>query len=173
MSQSPSDPSAPRAKRFGVTPLAITVCAALGLLCVTLYAGCVADLFGGDRQAAEAMQVAVRFMQLMKAKTPQAAESLFSQDANPDEVHRELLEVDAGANFVLFEGYQSLTLSGYNVGHQQGCLLNSHTIELNAVVHYDDGSLGAFSGKLLKENGGWGLTGFNVTVPPAKQLRAN
>jgi hypothetical protein len=128
-------------------------------------------LFGTDKQAKEATQVVVRFMQLMAEKKPQAAESLFSQQTNPDQVHGDLASLDEGPNFVLFEGYQALKVINYNVVHKQGCILNSHIIALSAAVQYDDGSSGRLDASLLKENESWALLDFGVTVPPVKTLR--
>ena len=76
-----------------------------------------------------------------------------------------------GNNFVLFEGYQNLSISSLNINAKvdanqdvpQGIVSN-----VNGAISYEGGITGTFNAILEKVNGEWQIDGINVTVPPNK-----
>ena len=145
--------------------MTISVVASVTVLVATLYGGWVTDFLNQDAQTADASKVVNRFMALMSAKDLVAAETLFSEDTNPDEVHRGILLFAGEGNRVLFDGYRSLKVEAHHVTHLQGYITNSHLIDLVGTVQYVERPDARFTAQLVKESGNWALLGVFVTPP--------
>jgi hypothetical protein len=117
----------------------------------------------------EAEKTVDRFMKLMAAREVYAAEPLFGVGSDAVERRRALASMDEGENYVLFEGYRTISTDEFLLMHAFGCM-TSPSISMEGAVLYDDGSHGRFTAKLRRENGDWVLSAVNVTVPPTKLL---
>lgn len=146
----------------------------LGILC--LCVAVIAALIGRGVFAVTQEQTAItpviqQFMSAMEQRDVDAAYKLFSSRAQRQTPIDELEALIAGANYVLFEGYQDATIentsltSSVNTNDNipQGTVAN-----VNGAISYADGVKGIFRAVLEKENGEWKLFSVNITVPPSK-----
>jgi hypothetical protein len=112
-----------------------------------------------------------RFMEDMKAKDAEAAYSLFSPRSKNGMSMSELEKRLQGNNYVLFDGFESLSVQTLNVSASfnsdpdkpQGTIAN-----VNGTINYEDGITGTFTAVLEKVDGEWMLYNVNITVPPDK-----
>jgi hypothetical protein len=112
------------------------------------------------------------FMKSMAAKDVQSAYGFFSPSAQKQFPFSQLQELTEGANFAVFEGYQSLSVQNTkiittgNVYHPD--LPKEIDAPVTGVTFYDDGFQGTLDGTLEKVDGKWLIYRFNVVVPPDK-----
>lgn len=183
----PSDPpataitsAAPDVARKKRRTRLILVSAGGTALCLCAFLCAAAALWllgsGGVRLAQERDSITAvvdQFMRVMEAEDAAAAYALFSARAQR-QVPLSTLERDlAGSNHVLFEGYQSISLSQLSINaalttdpdQPQGTVAKAL-----GTVAYEGGFEGTFTAVLEEEDGQWRLHTINVTVPPAKVL---
>jgi hypothetical protein len=151
--------------------IAGTICSMLcicSILCVAII------LVSGSKVSAEKAPVESvldSYMRHMANKDAASAYALFSPRAQRQFPISKIQALFEGNNFLLFEGYQSLSLSSLNVGaaaninpnFPQGTVAN-----VTGVLNFEGGIHGSFNGTLEKVDGKWMIDGMNVTVPPTK-----
>jgi hypothetical protein len=111
------------------------------------------------------------FMKDMAAKDVESAYALFSPQAQRQIPISKVKEMIEGNNYILFEGYQSLSLGNLNLSAAantnpdapQGTLA-----KVTGTILYEGDIQGRFDSILEKVNGKWMLDQINVTVPPDK-----
>ncbi len=145
---------------------------------VLLLACCVGFglLFGilGSEVNAEQPKVQAVLQALMTAmanKDTQTAASLFVAGPGAGVPVAELDRLLEGSNYVLFDGYRELTVTGLvmnatfnnNPDEPQGV-----TARVQATISYDGGYTGTIHAVLRQQGGEWRLMSFQVVVPPSK-----
>jgi hypothetical protein len=112
-----------------------------------------------------------RFMQAMAQRDANAAYQIFSSRAQRQTPLADMTKLLSGANYVLFDGYQSVAIDSTNLSNAintdpdvpQGTVAN-----VSGKVAYSGGVTGTFRATLEKEAGAWRLFSINVVVPPEK-----
>lgn len=111
------------------------------------------------------------FMTAMVARDTTGAYALFSTRAQRQLPISNLEDLLQGNNYILFEGYQSLSVQNINLQNSINTnpdLPQGTLAKVSGVISYRDDFQGGFTGQLEKENEKWRLTGINITVPPDK-----
>lgn len=111
------------------------------------------------------------FMVKMTAKDIESAYELFSPRVQRQISLENVQEMADGNNYVLFEGYQDLSVTNLNIGPAvntnpdmpQGTVAN-----VSGEISYSGGFVGHFEAILEKVERNWRLHYINVTVPPDK-----
>jgi hypothetical protein len=111
------------------------------------------------------------YMNHMADRDAEGAYALFSPRAQRQIPLSKVRELIAGNNYMIFEGYLSLSISTLNLATAvntnpdapQGLVAN-----VSGVVEYEGGIQGTFRGTLEKVDGKWMLDAMYVTVPPDK-----
>jgi hypothetical protein len=111
------------------------------------------------------------FMKNMEAKDIESAYNLFSPRAQQQVPIADLEKMIEGNNYVLFDGYQSLSVKklelkavvNSNPNLPQGTVAN-----VTGTISYEGGFTGSFTAVLEKVDGTWRLYHIQVTVPPDK-----
>jgi hypothetical protein len=111
------------------------------------------------------------FMSRMVAKDVDSAYDMVSSGGRSSITRADLEELIDGGNYALFDGYQSLEVSGFNV--RSGANANPAApqgswVEVNGTVHYVNGYTGSFNAIVQQENGEWLIHSFFVNIPPDK-----
>lgn len=154
----------PAAKRRSIHPLLISVCI---FVAVKLCPGLASTVWQTvTALPAEADQIAIVIDQAMtagKARDAGAIYALFSAEAHESVPFSNIERLISGYNYVLFSGYRELSITEINM-----TWAGATTAEVSGSIAYDDGYTGVFAAELVKEDAGWRLQGFSITVPPAK-----
>jgi len=111
------------------------------------------------------------YMEFMAAKDIDGAYALFSPRAQRQIPISDFQNMIEGNNYVLFEGYQSLSAEQLNINAvvnsdpdvPQGTVAN-----VSGFIIYTESIQGTFTGTLEKVNDEWKLDGMYITVPPNK-----
>lgn len=148
--------------------------AAAAVLCI-VGAVCV-GVFGLGITQVTAQKPAVEktideFMRDMRAREIYKAFALFSTRAQRSVKVEDLSKMSQGNNFVLFDGYQSVTVRNLNVRTVVNADPQSPqgmVAQVDGVVEYDGGIRGRVEAVLEREGEEWRLHFINVTVPPDK-----
>ena len=146
--------------------------ASLICLCTTICVVAVALGVGkGMVERKPVESVLDSYMRYMVAKDIENAYALFSPRAQRQIPLSQLEELVEGNNYVIFEGYQSLSVQSLQLS--TGASTNPDTPQGNlaivtGIISYEDNFQGNFNGVLEKVNGEWQIDGIHVTVPPNK-----
>ena len=149
----------------GIVVAVICICS---IICLALFGTSFVKVMV-ERAPVEA--VLDTFMKNMEAKDVESAYALFSSRVQRQISQADLKEMIEGNNYVLFEGYQSLSVQNLNLSaavntnpdQPQGTVAN-----VNGEISYSGGFTGSFDAVLEKVDGNWMLYFINVTVPPNK-----
>jgi hypothetical protein len=167
---SPATPAGtPRRRRLslGLVAIAIGVCL-VGVLCGVLFGSA---LIKSVTERPRVERLLDEFMSAMVRGDASAAYSLFSARARRQVPLLEIERMLEGNNYVLFEGYERLTVANMQVevavntdpNVPQGTVAN-----VEAVIEYEGGFTGSMQALLEQEQSEWRLDRVNVTVPPDK-----
>lgn len=166
---SPS-PTKPHRKRFLLIGGLV-----LGLFSVLCLVICVLTLGTGLLKSAterpKVQQVIDAYMKAMAAQDAARAYALFSTRAQRSTSQADVEKGLAGNNYLVFDGYQGVTITSFNVsvGVNTNPNLPQGTIaKVAGTVSYVNGITGSFTAVLEQEGTEWLLDGINVTVPPDK-----
>jgi len=116
-----------------------------------------------------------RFMHAMTQHDSQTAYRLFSSRAQRQTPLADLAKLTNEPNYVLFDGYQSVTIDTANLTsaiNTNPDVPQGSVASVNGTVNYTGGVTGSFRATLEKEDGDWRLFFINVTVPPSKMTPA-
>jgi hypothetical protein len=112
-------------------------------------------------------------MRAMVARDVNGAYALFSTRAQRQTAIADLHALDTGANYVLFDGYQSLAIESTNITNSVNTnpdVPQGHVATVSGTITYTGSVTGSFRATLEQEAGTWRLDAINITVPPSKTL---
>lgn len=138
------------------------------ILCVALVVTGAGKLM---RETAPVELVLDRFMTDMEAKVVESAYALFSPRVQRQMPIDDLENMIAGNNYVLFDGYQTLSVENLNLtaaATTNPDLPQGTVAKVDGTVSYDDGFIGDFAAVLEKVDGTWKLFSIKINVPPDK-----
>jgi hypothetical protein len=98
-----------------------------------------------------------------KARDARAIYALFPTETQSTVPLSDVESLIRGSNYAAFAEYRELSITAINL-----TWAGTTTAEVSGSIAYDDGYTGDFTAELVKEDGGWRLQGFNITVPPNK-----
>jgi hypothetical protein len=147
--------------------LILVICLCLGA-CLALGGASFVKVF---QEKAPVEKVIDSFMQAMVANDTEKAFALFSTRARRQIKIDSLKDMLEGNNYVLFEGYQSVSVQ--NINMTTGVNTNPDVpqglvAKVNGTITYSGGFTGSFNAVLQKEGDQWYLDAINITVPPDK-----
>lgn len=162
----------PRPSHTGRNILIVLGIALVLLVCAGV---CVVAVGGGLFQAAgsrdDVQKVVDTFMVDMAKRDSNAAYNLFSTRAQRHVSHADVEKLLEGNNFVLFQGYQSISVEGIQftaAANTNPDVPQGTVATVSGTVSYLGGFTGHFEAVLEQEDGAWRLFNINVTVPPDK-----
>ena len=122
-------------------------------------------------ERAPVMAVLDSYMRYMVARDAESAYALFSPRAKRQIPLSEIQAMFEGNNYILFDGYQSLTVTDFTItkGVNTNPDVPQGTVaKVSGTITYKGGFQGSFSSVLEKVDGTWQLDGISVVVPPSK-----
>lgn len=152
----------------------IVVGIALVMLCFCSIAGVAvfgASLYKVSIERAPVESVLDDYMRYMADKDAESAYALFSPRAQRQIPILKIQDMLEGNNYIVFEGYQSLSVSNLNISAAANTnpdLPQGTVAQVTGIVGYEGGFQGSFHGTLEKVDGKWMIDGIFVTVPPDK-----
>jgi hypothetical protein len=152
---------------LGIVTALICICSC-AILCVALGAAGVGQVMV---ETVPVTAVLDSFMKDMEAKDVESAYALFSPRSQRQTPITDLETMDQGNNYVLFEGYKSLSIQNLNLTatvNTNPDLPQGTVAKVEATVTYQDGFTGRITAVLEKVDGTWKIFNINVTVPPDK-----
>lgn len=168
-----SDVISPPAKKSKKN-LWIILGVALGALCLGSII-CVAVIaLGAGKVAVEKAPIEAildSYMKYMVAKDTESAYALFSPRAQRQFPTSKIQELIEGNNYIIFEGYQSLSVQSLNISvaaYTNPDVPQGTVAKVTGIIAYENGIQGTFNGTLEKVEGKWQLDGIFVSVPPNK-----
>ena len=170
----PSMPVAPIKARRGFPILAVFGLGAAALVCVCGVVAMV-TLGGGalkvftDRPKVEA--VIGEFMLAMNEGDTDRALALFSARARRQMSVSDLETMLEGKNIYLFEGYESVTISSFNLtaaATTNADAPQGTVAKVTGTIEYAGGFQGVVEATLEQDGGEWGLFFININIPPDK-----
>jgi hypothetical protein len=177
----PSEPSSPivspdaqppRAKSRRTLWIILGSVSGIFLLCIVLAVVVIArNILSVSTEQAAITPIIDRFMHAMTQHDAQAAYQLFSSRAQRQTPLADLSTLLDGPNYVLFDGYQSVTVDTTNLTSAVNTnpdVPQGSVATVNGTVTYAGSVTGSFRATLEKEDGDWRLFFINVTVPPSK-----
>jgi hypothetical protein len=153
-----------------ISVVAIAICACGGIAAFTIGRG----ILGITAEQTAMTPVLDQFMRAMVARDVTAAYALFSARAQRQTPIADLTALDTGANYVLFEGYQSLTIDSTNITNSVNTSPDQpqgQVATISGTITYANTITGSFRATLEKEAGTWRLDAINITVPPSKTVK--
>jgi hypothetical protein len=147
---------------------------ALGVLCLCSIA-CIA-VFGTSMYKVSIEKPPVEallntFMQDMVAKDVEGAYALFAPRVQRQISIDDVQEMIEGNNYILFDGYQSLTVQNLNLGGSVNTnpdVPQGTIARVNGFIEYSGSFTGSFSAMLEKVDDTWMIDRIDITVPPEK-----
>jgi hypothetical protein len=141
------------------------------VLCLGVGGFMARALFKGLAERPRVEAVLDEFMQTMADKDAKRAYTFFSPRAKRSFSLADTESLLEGNNYLLFEGYQRLTLTGFNVNvgvNANPDLPQGTTAHVNGTVVYEGGFVGQLEATLEQNGDEWQIFTFNVTVPADK-----
>jgi hypothetical protein len=168
LNNSPMQPERPKRNlRLILGIVAVAACA-----CITIGGVIVAvGLNKVSKEKAPIETVLDNFMREMLAEDIDAAYALYSPRAQRQFSKTDLETFLEGNNFVLIEGYQSLTAGNLNikaVANSNPDVPQGTVAEVSGIISYENDFTGQFDATLEKVDEVWFLVYINITVPPDK-----
>jgi hypothetical protein len=111
------------------------------------------------------------YMYAMKIKNAERAYEMFSPRAQRQIPISKIQELFEGNNYVLFDGYQSLSVKTIKIAatvNTNPDLPQGTVATVTGTIAYQDGIEGTFNGTLEKVEDTWRIDGIYVHVPPSK-----
>jgi hypothetical protein len=112
-----------------------------------------------------------QFMRAMVQRDADGAFRIFSTRAQRQTALADLTDMVEGPNYVLFEGYQSVTIDNTNISTVMNTnpdIPQGTVATVTGTVTYTGDVKGEVRATLEKEEGTWRLFFINVIVPPSK-----
>ena len=150
---------------IGIALIALCLCS---IACVAIFG---ASMYKVYTEKAPVESVLNDYMRYMANKDAESAYALFSPRAQRQIPISKVQEMLEGNNYLLFEGFQSLSVSNLNISaiaNTNPNLPQGTVAKVTGVINFEGGIQGSFNGTLEKVDGKWMIDGFYVTVPPDK-----
>jgi hypothetical protein len=164
---------APQSKKTSKN-LWIIAIVTFGVLCLCSVICISVVVFGALKVNAEKAPIGVildTFMKDMVANDAESAYALFSPRMKRQIPISKIQEMLEGNNYVLFEGYQSLSVQNLNinaVANTNPDVPQGTVAKVTGLIEYEGGMQGTFNATLEKVDGKWQVDGMYITVPPSK-----
>jgi hypothetical protein len=163
-----SQPKRSKKKIWIIVGIALAILLLCSIICVAVFG---IGMYRISIEKAPIEAVLDDYMQHMANKDADSAYALFSPRAQRQIPISKIQEMLEGNNYILFEGYQSLSVSNINISAvananpdvPQGTVAN-----VTGIISFEGGIQGSFNGILEKVDGKWLIDGIHVTVPPNK-----
>jgi hypothetical protein len=167
---SPSSPPGSKSRRNWVIAIvaAIFVCCLCTGLCGLIFGR---GIFTTVRETGDVSLVIDSFMRYMENKDIESAYNLFSVRSRSQTPVSDLEDLISGNNYVLFDSYQSLSITNVNISaafNTNPDLPQGTVAKVEGIVYYSNGFQGSFNAVLEQEGDQWRLFGIQVNVPPNK-----
>jgi len=149
----------------GIIIALICICS---ILCIAVI-GVSGFKVGAEKAPVES--VLGTFMKDMEAKDFKSAYALFSPRSQRQVPMSDLEKMGQGNNYVLFEGYESITIQNLNLtaaANTNPDMPQGTVASVTATISYKGGFTGKLTAVLEKVDNEWKLFNINVTVPPDK-----
>ncbi len=107
----------------------------------------------------------------MASKDIDGAYALFSPRAQRQATISDLQKISSGNNYIVFEGYQYISVAQIKVGSSVNTNPNAAqgtVATVSGTTSYAGGFQGTFNATLEKVNGNWMIYSIYTTVPPDK-----
>jgi hypothetical protein len=150
-----------------VTIVVIALC-----LCLVAFVALFGtSLYKVSKEKSPVESVLDDYMEYMVNKDAESAYALFSpriQRQFPISKIQDLLD---GNNYILFEGYQNLSVSNLNISKMANTNPDAPqgtVAKVTGAINFEGGIQGSFNGTLEKVDGVWMIDGIFITVPPEK-----
>jgi hypothetical protein len=153
---------------LGILGIVVAVICLCSILCVVLGA---TSLGKGIAEGAPIESVLDSYMKYMEAKDVESAYALFSPRVQRQIPTSTIQELTVGNNYVLFEGYQSLSVQTISIGavvNANPDIPQGTVAKVSGTISYEGDFQGTFNGTLEKVDGKWQIDDISVTVPPDK-----
>lgn len=146
-----------------------------GICLVMIACAALIIAFGFNTASAKAPVEVVldRFLKYMVDRDIENAYALFSPRAQRQVTKADLEKLVTGNNYLLFEGYQSLTVDQINIqaaAHTNPDMPQGTVAQISGTVSYQGGITGQITAVLEKVDEEWMLHRFNLIAPPDKFL---
>ena len=184
LQQAPSQQEIPPAPQVSAPPLVapqksnkklwIIVGVVLVVLCLcSIACGAIfgTSLYKVYTEKAPVESVLDNYMRSMADKDVESAYALFSPRAQRQIPISEIEKLLEGNNYILFEGYQSLSVSNLNisaVANTNPDVPQGTVAKVTGMISFEGNIQGSFNGTLEKVDGVWMIDGIYITVPPDK-----
>ena len=168
-SQAPIAPPPRRSKKLLWLLLALCLLCCLSmLLCIGIGGAGFAQILVEKAPIAKVLDA---FMQDMLARDVEAAYALFSLRSQRLTPRADLEDMLQGNNYLLFEGYRSLSVDQINLTASLTTNPDApqgNVAHVSGTVTYRNGFTGSFTAVLEKVEGVWMLYRIDILVPPDK-----
>jgi len=164
----PAQPRKSNKKKLMIAGIVVAVLLLCSITCVLLY-GAVLKKVNAEKAPIET--VLGNYMQYMEDKDAESAYTLFSPRVQRQIPISDIENLLKGNNYILFEGYQSLSVSNLNVSataNMDPDLPQGTVATVTGDIFFEGNIHGSFNGILEKVGGIWMIYGMHVTVPPDK-----
>ena len=164
----PAQPQKSNKNIWIIVGIALVVLCVCSIACVAIFG---TSLYKVYTEKAPVESVLDNYMRYMANKDAESAYALFSPRAQRQIPISKIQEMLEGNNYILFEGYQSLSVSNLNISAAANTnpdVPQGTVAKVTGVITFEDGIKGSFNGTLEKVDGKWMIDGIYVTVPPDK-----
>ncbi len=151
-----------------IVGIALVVLCLCSIACVAIFG---TSMYKVYTEKAPVESVLDNYMRYMANKDAENAYALFSPRAQGQIPISKIQEMLEGNNYLLFEGYQSLSVSNLNISaavNTNPDLPQGTVAKVTGVINFEGDIQGSFNGTLEKVDGKWMIDGIYVTVPPDK-----
>jgi hypothetical protein len=163
-----SQPQKSNKNTWIIVGIAIAVVCLCSVICVAVFGTSMFKVFQ-EKEPVE--NVLDTYMRHMANKDIESAYTLFSPRAQRQIPIAELEKLIEGNNYILFEGYQSLSVSNLNISAAANTnpdLPQGTVAKVTGILMFEGNIQGSFNGVLEKVDGTWMIDGMHITVPPDK-----
>jgi hypothetical protein len=173
-------PSKSNKKLWILLGVAISILCCISIICIAVIEPLLfnASMMGVDKASTEMAiekapieSIIDSYMEYMAAKDAERAYALISPRAQ-QEIKISKIQELLKNNYVLFEGYQSLSIYSVNVGAFVNINPNARQgiiTSVSGIITYENDIQRTFSGTVEKVNGEWQIADVYITLPPIKK----
>jgi hypothetical protein len=154
-----------------IAGLAIAIICVCSFCCIAMIGLSGAGVGAVLTERAPVELVLDAFMKNMKAKDIESAYALFSPRVQREISVDDVQKMIAGNNYVLFDGYQSLSVQNLKLtaaANTNPKLPQGTVANVDGAIEYSGGFTGNFTAILEKVDGEWMIHHIQINVPPDK-----
>jgi hypothetical protein len=168
LNSAPLQPKKSNKNTWIIVGIAIAVVCLCSVACLAIFG---TSMFKVLQEKEPVETVLDSYMQHMADKDTESAYALFSPRAQRQIPISELENMIEGNNYILFEGYQSLSVSNLNISAAANTnpdLPQGTVAKVTGILMFEGNIQGSFEGVLEKVDDKWMIDGMFITVPPDK-----